>query len=118
MKRLLYFLLINLAIIGGGKSVFAQAQTDTLKTVIIKVSGISCNGDMPLIKKKLINQDGIEDVSYTEASKGKVTFTIQYHSVATSEEKIKKFIESAPSCDDPNTFPYKTKIVVPKHKPQ
>lgn len=116
MKRLVYFLLINLAIIAGGNSVYAQSQSDTLKTVLVKVSGISCNGDMPLIKKKLINQEGIEDVSYSEASNGKITFTILYHSIATTEEKIKQFIESAPSCDDPNTFPYKTKTVLPKHK--
>lgn len=105
----LFFVLIS-------DSVKAQAVNDTLKSLTIKVSGISCNGDMPLIKKKLINQEGIEDVSYTDASNGKVTFTILYHSIATTEEKIKQFIESAPSCDDPNTFPYKTKTVLPKHK--
>lgn len=90
----------------------AKAQTvDTVKTATIKVKGISCNGDMPLIKKKLLNEEGIDEITFTEAKSGAVTFTIKYHTAFISEKQLQTAIEKAPSCDDPNDFPYKVKSI-------
>jgi hypothetical protein len=73
---------------------------------------------MPLIKKKLINQEGIDEVSYTEAKGGAVTFSVKYHSSLITEKKVREMIEAAPSCDNPNLYPYKTKTIFPKPKKQ
>ena len=97
---------------------FGQTASDTLKTATIKVSGISCNGDMPLIKKKLINQEGIDEVNFSAAKGGAVTFTVKYHSSITTEKKIREWIEAAPSCDNPNLYPYKAKTIFPEPKKQ
>jgi len=107
MKTILSMIVAFIAMIAPNTA-FAQ-QPDSLKTATIKVDGITCNGDMPVIKKKLVNGDGIEDVSFTEAKNGSVTFTVSYHSSAISEKEILMLIEAAPSCDNPTLYPYKTK---------
>ncbi len=117
MNRIISIIIAVMAITAV-TSAFGQSTTDTLKTATIKVSGISCNGDMPLIKKKLINQAGIDEASYTEAKGGAVTFSVKYHSSIATEKKIREIIEAAPSCDNPNLFPYKTKLLNPEPKKQ
>ena len=109
---------IFLSILISSQSVTGQSTSDSLKTASIKVSGITCNGDMPIIKKKLINLEGTESVTFTEAKNGVVTFTVEYHTSVITEERILKEIEAAPSCDNPNSFPYKTKPLSPRPKNQ
>lgn len=84
-----------------------SASPDSVKTVLIKVRNLHCNGDMPTIKKRLINQDGIDDVVFTERDGSHSTFTITYHSSATSEAVIEKAIESTPGCDNKSETPYR-----------
>ena len=117
MKRIIS-IIIALVAITIGTTAFGQSTTDTLKSATIKVSGISCNGDMPLIKKKLINQEGIDEVNFTEAKDGAVTFSVKYHSSMTTEKKIRVVIEAVPSCDNPNLYPFKTKTLNSKTKKQ
>lgn len=88
------------------KTAFAQ---DSVKTAIIKVGNLHCNGDMPTIKKQLLNQDGVEEVAFTERSGTSAVFTITFHSAATSEQQIEKAIESTPGCDDKTETPYRVK---------
>lgn len=109
--RLLFGLLFCLS-----GSLSAQSVPDTLKTATLKVTGITCQGDMPVIKKKLINQDGIDEVTYTEAKGGLSTFTVSYHTSVISEHQVLAIIESSPCCDNPNEFPYKAKPVAGKSK--
>lgn len=117
MKRIIS-IIIAIVATATCTTAFGQTTPDTVKTATIKVSGISCNGDMPLIKKKLINQEGIDEVSFSEAKGGAVTFTVKYHSSITTEKKIREWIEAAPSCDNPNLYPYKTKAIFPDPKKQ
>jgi copper chaperone CopZ len=84
-----------------------NAQTDSIKTVSIKVSNLHCNGDMPTIKKRLLNQDGIDEVSFTDREAERSTFTVTFHSSATNEAVIEKAIESTPGCDDQTETPYR-----------
>lgn len=86
----------------------AQAP-DSLKTAIITVGNLSCNNDMPTLKKQLLNQEGIDEITFTAIQNGKSEFTILYHSSATNLEQIERCIEATPGCDNPNTKPYKVK---------
>lgn len=88
---------------------FGQNPKDTLKTISVKITGITCEGDLPIIKKKLINQPGVDEVTYEKAKTDTVNFVIKYHTSAIDEKKIRKTIEAAPSCDYPGVFPYKVK---------
>jgi len=82
---------------------------DTLKTTTITVANLHCNNDMPTIKKQLHNQEGIEDVSFTEIRGGQPIFTISYHSTATTQEQVEQAIEATPGCDDQDSRPYRVK---------
>ncbi|GAA4453338.1 heavy-metal-associated domain-containing protein [Rurimicrobium arvi] len=98
-------------------SIAARAQqTDSLRTAIITVANLHCNNDMPTIKKQLLNQDGIDEVSFTEIHGDRSAFTIFYHTAATSEQQIKAAIEATPGCDDPASRPYKVKQAKPSKK--
>ena len=83
--------------------------TDTLKIAKVKVKGITCTMDLPIIKKKLVNQEGIDEVTYSEVKSEAVFFTVKYHTSVISEKQIRATIEAAPSCEDPNELPYKVK---------
>ncbi|MGC4059268.1 MAG: heavy-metal-associated domain-containing protein [Chitinophagaceae bacterium] len=91
-------------------------QTDSLRTTTITVANLHCNNDMPTIKKQLLNQDGIDEVSFTEIHGDRSSFTISYHTAATSEQQIKSAIEATPGCDDPASRPYKVKQAKPSKK--
>ena len=91
----------------------AKAQTAVadpqIKTVVIPVVNLHCNGDMPTIKARLLNQEGIMDVEFTDRKRDLSTFTVQYHSAATTAEAVEKAIESTPGCDAPEETPYRVK---------
>ncbi|HXH18519.1 MAG TPA: heavy metal-associated domain-containing protein [Chitinophagales bacterium] len=111
--RTIISIVIMLAAIAAANTGIAQTAADTLKTATIKVSGITCNGDMPVIKKRLLNQEGIDEAAFSAAKSGAVTFTVKYHSAIITEKKIREVIEGAPSCDNPSLFPYKVKAFAP-----
>ncbi|MBL7711438.1 MAG: hypothetical protein JNL13_03200 [Chitinophagaceae bacterium] len=90
---------------------FPAAAQDSLKTTTITVSNLQCNNDMPTIKRQLHNQQGIEEVSFTDIRGGQSVFTISYHSAATSQELVEQAIEATPGCDDQDSRPYKVKRV-------
>ena len=89
-----------------------SSTPDTLKTLVIKVAGFDCSGDLSGIKTKLINHEGIDACTYTDAG----TFTVQYHTSVVNEKRLKEVIEKLPSCDNPNVYPYKAKMVKVKTK--
>lgn len=87
----------------------AVAQADSAKKTVLNVTNLTCNGDMPTIRKALLNQDGIESVTFTPRVAGASTFTIMYLGQVISPEQIRKAIESTPGCDDKSTTPYRVK---------
>ncbi len=110
MKRLFYTLAIFFAALMF--SLAAAAQTsgkDSTQSIEIKVGNLTCNGDMPTIKKKLLNQEGIDEVSFTPRANGVSSFTILYQAGITNKKAIEKLIESTPGCDDKSTTPYRVK---------
>jgi hypothetical protein len=64
---------------------------------------------MPTIKKCLLNQDGIDEVTFTERKGDLSVFKVVYHTSAISEEQIRQAIEATPGCDDPSDKPYRVK---------
>ncbi len=85
------------------------AGTDSVKKLEVKVVNLHCGNDMPTIKKRLLNQDGIDEVKFTDISGESSMFTITYHSSVTSQAQIEKSIESTPGCDNKNETPYRVK---------
>lgn len=117
MKRIFYMLCASVIFsISGTAASFAATTTndDSVKTYVVRVGNLLCNGDMPTIKKHLLNEEGIDDVSFTERDSESSQFTIQYHNSVTSEAAIEKVIESTPGCDAPTETPYK--VIHPRKK--
>jgi copper chaperone CopZ len=107
MKHILTSLLVAiLATFLSSSRAFAQTP-DSVKTATIKVGNLHCNGDMPTIKKRLLNQDGIDDVAFTDREGEVSTFTVKYHTSVTDEPAIHKAIETTPGCDDKSETPYR-----------
>lgn len=110
MKKILTCIFAGILAILSACTASAQTcTTDTVKKIEIKVSNLHCNNDMPTIKKRLLNHDGIDEVSFTDIVGTSSLFTISYHSSATTQPQIEKVIESTPGCDDKNSTPYKVK---------
>ena len=87
----------------------AQTADNNSLTTEIKVTNLTCNGDMPTIKKQLLNQDGITAVNFTERKNGSSTFSIAYQKDVADKKGIIKIIETTPGCDDKTSTPYKVK---------
>ncbi|MCF8449937.1 MAG: hypothetical protein K9G49_08720 [Taibaiella sp.] len=109
MKNLITYIIIVVAAAFYTQKAAAQTSIDSIKKVQIKVKNLHCNNDMPTIKKRLINQDGIDEVTFTDISSGTSVFTVTYHSSITNQELIEKNIESTPGCDNKDETPYKVK---------
>lgn len=75
---------------------------------------LHCNNDMPTIKKRLLNQDGVDEVKFTDRNGDASVFTIVYHTAATSRPQIEKAIETTPGCDDKTETPYRVSRKKPK----
>lgn len=118
MKSLTAIFFILPIIICSTQKAAAQAAPapDSIKTSVIKVGNLHCDGDMPTIKKRLLNQDGIDEVTFTERSNETSVFTVVYHSAASSEALIRKAVESTPGCDDQSETPYRVIKERPRKK--
>lgn len=110
--------IIVLFIVTGITHLASAQFNNTLKTATIKIKGISCSMDLPIIKKKLVNEEGIDDVTYSEVKSEAAFFTIKYHTAIITEKQIRAVIENAPGCDNPEEKPYKVKSfkTIPEQK--
>ena len=89
----------------------ASASKDEVKVVSVKVSGVCCNGDLATIKKKLVNQEGIDEVTADNAKKEATNIKVKYHTALVSEAKIRSLIEKTEGCENDGELPYKVKAV-------
>lgn len=103
------------SLLGASQTAAAQAA-DSVMTVVLKVTNLHCNGDMPTIKKRLLNQDGIDEVHFTDRAGETSEFTVSYHTSVTSQAAIEKAIETTPGCDDQTETPYRVKKEKPAKK--
>lgn len=113
MKSIICLLAVITSLILHAQQVSAQSTSDTTQKATVTVMNLTCDGDMPTIKKRLLNQDGIESVAFSPRNAGASHFTISFLGTVISLEQIRKTIESTPGCDDKNTTPYRVKKARP-----
>ena len=102
-KYVAFFCLLLFAF---GKKSAAQTK-DT--TITIKVSGITCSGDLAIIVKRVKQEKGIADCTATTKAAAITAFQIKYDPAAIQYPQIVKAVQDAPSCDYPDQRPYKVK---------
>ncbi|WP_353484661.1 hypothetical protein [Haliscomenobacter sp.] len=103
--------MVGLCFAQGLQAQTANAPQDEVKVVTVKVSGVCCNGDLATLKKKLVNQEGIDEVTANDAKKEATNIKVKYHTGVISEAKIRSLIEKTEGCEKDGELPYKVKAV-------
>lgn len=113
MKFIKSFFLAVIALIATTNFAFSQTtsatqQTETVKTIDVKVKGITCSMDLKMIAANVEKLEGVS--SCKTAKKGTTTtFKINMNAALVTEKEIHAAIENTGSCENPNERPYKVK---------
>lgn len=111
MKFIKSFVLAFIVLTATTNIAFAQSntqQTDTTKTITIKVKGINCSMDLQMISA---NVEKLKGVNSCKAGKMGTTssFEVKYNPALVTEKEIHTAIENTGSCENPDERPYKIK---------
>lgn len=86
----------------------ATQAADSLKTIVVKVKGITCATDTKMIATNVEKRPGVS--SCIVKKQGPTThFEVQYTPALVEEQDIYDTIENTGSCDHPDERPYKVK---------
>ena len=90
---------------------YAQNSTqnsDSTKTITVKVKGVTCSGDLKTIAGNVEKLAGV-----TQCKTGKMgatsSFEVSYNPAKVNVKDIHTAIESTSGCENPNDRPYKVK---------
>jgi len=103
------FLILALVAVFSCTLSHAQVPVDSVRVAELRVSGITCTGDLPIIQKNLVNAEGVDEVNWSPLEKGEAVARVSYHPALIEEKELLRLVESAPSCDAPGEFPYRAK---------
>ncbi len=84
-------------------------ETQTLQTIKIKVTGITCSGDCKDIQKSVTTLNGVTAARQIGKPSATSVFEITFNPALVTEKQIQKSVEDTPGCDDPAERPYKVK---------
>ena len=116
MKSILILILACVATFFSTGLSAQSLSKDSVVTAVIRVGNLHCDNDMPTIKTRLLNQDGIDEVRFTERDAEQSVFTVVYHSSATTQTAIERAVETTPGCDDQSETPYRVVKERPRKK--
>ncbi len=83
-------------------------KTDTLKSMIFKVKGITCSNDVKTITGNIEKLGGIQRCKADKPG-ATTSFELFYNPARVSEKDIIAAIENTGGCENPNEKPYKVK---------
>ena len=116
MKFLKYivasFIMISATSIGANAQTSkepTQPASQTLQTIKIKVTGITCKGDCKDIQESIGQLNGITATKQIGKPSATSVFEITFNPSLVTEKQIQKSVEDTPGCDDPEKRPYKVK---------
>ncbi len=111
MKFIQSFVLALIVLAATASNVYSQANTsesDSLKTVTVKVKGITCSTDVKTISANVEKVKGVS--SCKVAKQGATTsFEVAFNKSKVTEKEIFSAIENTGGCENPNDRPYKVK---------
>lgn len=104
-------ILFALSTTGYSQTQGSQEQTSSLKdtTVTVKVTGITCNGDLAMIADHVKKVNGVTSCKQVGKASAASSFEIKYDPSKTTYLNLVKTVEATPSCDYPDKHPYKVK---------
>lgn len=86
-----------------------QATAQTLQTIKLKVSGITCSGDCKDIQKVVSKMNGVTSCKQIGKPTATSVFEVIFNPAVITEKEIRKAVENTPGCDNPDEKPYKVK---------
>lgn len=84
--------------------ILAAGKKDSVITATFSISKLGCKSDAANMEKAILQSKGVKDCT-VNAEKG--TAVITYNAGKTSEEALKKIIESCGLCHDQSKKPFK-----------
>lgn len=78
-------------------------------TITIRVAGITCDGDLPIICKRVKKEKGVVDCKAVTKAAVTTKFDVTYNPKLISYQQIVDAVQDAQSCDFPNEKPYRVK---------
>lgn len=84
-------------------------QAQTVKTIKLKVAGITCSGDCKDIQKVVSDMNGVNACKQVGKPSATIVFQVSFNPAVISEKEIRSAVEATPGCEDPNDRPYKVK---------
>lgn len=96
---------------GYSQTQSSQEQTSSAKdtTVTVKVTGITCNGDLAMIADHVKKVNGVSSCKQVGKASAASSFEIKYDPSKATYSSLVKAVEATPSCDYPDKRPYKVK---------
>ena len=112
MIRLLKFILLSTLVFSFGSTCLAQSaetpKADSLKSITVKVKGITCSSDVKTITGNIEKLIGVQRCKADKPG-ATTSFELSYNPARVSEKDIIAVIENTGGCENPNEKPYKVK---------
>jgi len=112
MIRLLKFILLSTLVFSFGSTSLAQSaetpKADSLKSITVKVKGITCSSDVKTITGNIEKLIGVQRCKADKPG-ATTSFELSYNPARVSEKDIIAVIENTGGCENPNEKPYKVK---------
>jgi copper chaperone CopZ len=86
-----------------------QTTAQTLKTVKLKVSGITCGNDCKDIQKVVSQLNGVTSCKQKGKPNATSIFEVTFNPAIITEKEIRNVVEDTPGCESPDDRPYKVK---------
>lgn len=85
------------------------AASQTLQTIKLKVSGITCGNDCKDIQKVVSKMNGVSSCKQMGKPSATSVFEVVFNPAIVTEKEIRKVVEDTPGCESPEQRPYKVK---------
>jgi copper chaperone CopZ len=111
MKHIKLLMLAITFIMANAQNISAQniiQNSDTSQTIVIKVKGLTCAGDLKTIASNVEKVTGVNSCK-TGKMGATSSFEVKYNPKKANIKDIHSAIENTGGCENPNDRPYKVK---------
>lgn len=111
VMALLFAMTFAIAQVSCAQTPNSQSKTSNPNdtTVIVKVSGITCSGDLKMITDNVAKTNGVSSCNKVGKMATSTSFEVKYDTTKITYAEVVKAIEGTASCDHPDQRPYKVK---------
>ena len=109
MSVLTLILTISLSAMGQTSNEQSKDNALQTQTMKLKVSGITCGGDLKDIAGAVSKIEGVTSCKALGKASATSVFEVTFNPAVVTEKDIRSKVEDVPGCSNPNDRPYKVK---------